>query len=38
MEIRGHSQISITLNTCRHVISEMMGRAAQAMNASLLPA
>jgi integrase len=34
MEILGHSQISMTLNTYSHVIPELMGGAAQAIDSA----
>jgi integrase len=38
MEVLGHSQISMTLDTYSHVGADLLGDAAKAMNASLRPA
>jgi integrase len=38
MEVLGHSQISMTMDTYSHVAPALLGDAAKAMNASLRPA
>jgi integrase len=38
MEVLGHSQIAMTLDTYSHVGADLLGGAAEAMNASLRPA
>jgi hypothetical protein len=38
MEVLGHSQLAITLDTYSHVGANLLGDAAEAINASLRPA
>jgi len=38
MEVLGHSQISMTLDTYSHVGADLLGDATKAMNASIRPA
>jgi hypothetical protein len=38
MEVLGHSQVTLTLNTYSHVIPALQAEAAERMNALLSPA